>query len=181
MKFTNLQDKLTSMFSKKGEAPKYLKGADKPKTYDWKFGNRSEMKLVDVDETLVKVVRLALTYSSIDFGVTCGLRTQHEQNQLYIQGKSKVKHSRHQDGAAIDIVVYKGGKVTWDLHDYVTAAEGFHLAAKELGVDLRWGAAWTRNLKDVSAREAHNSYVSLRKQQGKRPFIDGPHFEIPKE
>jgi hypothetical protein len=26
--------------------------------------------------------------------------------------------------------------------------------------------------------DAMNSYVDLRRSQGKRPFIDGPHFEI---
>jgi len=26
--------------------------------------------------------------------------------------------------------------------------------------------------------EAMNAYIDLRRSQGKRPFIDGPHFEI---
>jgi hypothetical protein len=26
--------------------------------------------------------------------------------------------------------------------------------------------------------EAMNAYVDLRRSQGKRPFIDGPHFEL---
>jgi len=26
--------------------------------------------------------------------------------------------------------------------------------------------------------EAMNAYIDLRRSQGKRPFIDGPHFEL---
>jgi peptidoglycan L-alanyl-D-glutamate endopeptidase CwlK len=180
MKFTKLQDKLTSMLSTKDDAPSYLKGSKKPKTYGWKFGNRSEVKLVDVDENLVAVARLALTYSPVDFGVTCGLRTQHEQNQLLATGKTQVRHSRHQDGMAIDVVAYVEGKVTWDLEHYITIADAFAKACKELNVKVRWGGAWSHNLDEHTGTEAHKAYVSLRKSQGRKPFIDGPHFEIPK-
>jgi peptidoglycan L-alanyl-D-glutamate endopeptidase CwlK len=180
MKFTKLQDKLTSMLSTKDDAPSYLKGSKKPKTYGWKFGNRSEVKLVDVDENLVAVARLALTYSPVDFGITCGLRTQHEQNQLLATGKTQVRHSRHQDGMAIDVVAYVGGKVTWDLEHYITIADAFAKACKELNVKVRWGGAWSHNLDEHTGTEAHEAYVSLRKSEGRRPFIDGPHFEIPK-
>jgi peptidoglycan L-alanyl-D-glutamate endopeptidase CwlK len=180
MKFTTIQDKLTSMLSTKEEAPSYLKGSTKPKTYEWKFGNRSEVKLVDVDADLVAVARLALTYSPVDFGVTCGLRTQHEQNQLLATGKTQVRHSRHQDGMAIDVVAYVDGEVTWDLEHYITIADAFANACKELNVKVRWGGAWSHNLDEHTGTEAHKAYVSLRKSQGRKPFIDGPHFEIPK-
>jgi peptidoglycan L-alanyl-D-glutamate endopeptidase CwlK len=180
MKFSTIQDKLTSMLSTKEEAPSYLKGSTKPKTYEWKFGNRSEVKLVDVDADLVAVARLALTYSPVDFGITCGLRTQHEQNQLLATGKTQVRHSRHQDGMAIDVVAYVEGKVTWDLEHYITIADAFAKACKELNVKVRWGGAWSHNLDEHTGTEAHKAYVSLRKSQGRKPFIDGPHFEIPK-
>ena len=181
MKFTKLQDKMTSMFGQKSEVPKYMKGADKPKTYGWKFGNRSEMKMVGIDKDLEKVTRRALELSPVDFGVTCGLRTQHEQNQLRAQGKSQVKHSRHQDGMAVDVVAYKGANITWGLDQYIIIADAFAKACKELDVPIRWGAAWTHSLNDYTGTEAHEAHVSLRKSQGKQPFVDGPHFEIPKE
>jgi peptidoglycan L-alanyl-D-glutamate endopeptidase CwlK len=180
MKFTTLQDKLTSMFGTKDDAPSYLKGSKKTKTYEWKFGNRSEVKLVDVDADLVAVARLALTYSPVDFGITSGLRTQHEQNQLLATGKTQVRHSRHQDGMAIDVVAYVDGKVTWDLEHYITIADAFAKACKELNVKVRWGGAWSHNLDEHTGTEAHKAYVSLRKSQNRKPFIDGPHFEIPK-
>jgi peptidoglycan L-alanyl-D-glutamate endopeptidase CwlK len=180
MKFSSLQNKMTSMFGKKNEAPGYLKGDDKPKTYGWKFGNRSEIKMTGIDKDLEKVTRRALELSPVDFGITCGLRTQHEQNQLRAQGKSQAKHSRHQDGMAVDVVAYIDGKVSWDLKHYVTISDAFAKACKELDVPLRWGGAWTHNLNNHTGTEAHKAYVSLRKSQGRRPFIDGPHYEIPK-
>jgi peptidoglycan L-alanyl-D-glutamate endopeptidase CwlK len=166
MKFTKLQNKLTTMF--------------KHNTYEWKFGERSEVKLVDVDADLVAVARLALTYSPVDFGITCGLRTQHEQNQLLATGKTQTRHSRHQDGMAIDVVAYVDGKVTWDLEHYITISDAFAKACKELNVKVRWGGAWSHNLDEHTGTEAHKAYVSLRNSQTRRPFIDGPHFEIPK-
>jgi hypothetical protein len=53
-------------------------------------------------------------------------------------------------------------------------------AAIELDTGVRWGAAWT--VPDIrewtgTMEEAMNSYTDLRRSQGKRPFIDAPHFE----
>lgn len=171
MEFTSIRDSLTSMFSRPEPKP----------TYNWKFGSRSLQKLEGVDDSLVQVVHLALKYSPIDFGVTCGLRSQAEQNQLRIQGKSQVKRSRHQDGMAVDIVCYVDGKVSWDLEHYIVVAQAFAEAARELNVTVRWGGAWTSTLNDKDAQKAHDDYVSLRKSQKRKVFIDGPHFEIPKE
>jgi len=156
--------KLGSMFNKSG----------------YKFGGSSEMKLAGVEPALIAVTRRALELSVMDFGITCGLRTQHEQNQLVIQGKSQIRHSRHQDGMAVDIVVYKDGKVTWELAHYIVVAEAFAKAAKELKTPLRWGGAWSHDLDKNKALKAHNAYVKLRESQNRKPFIDGPHFEIPK-
>jgi hypothetical protein len=47
-------------------------------------------------------------------------------------------------------------------------------------VTLRWGAAWHKTLNDWNgtAEALMNEYIDLRRSQGKRPFIDGPHFEL---
>jgi peptidoglycan L-alanyl-D-glutamate endopeptidase CwlK len=181
MKFTKLQDKLTTMFSKDDNTPKYMAKSKPVARFEWKFGSRSLQKLQGVDDGLVRVCHLALTYSPVDFGITCGLRTQAEQNQLRIQGKSQAKRSRHQDGMAIDVVAYVDGKVSWDIQDYIKIANAFAMASKELNIKVRWGGAWTHTLDKHTGTEAYNAYVSLRKSQGRKPFIDGPHFELPKE
>jgi hypothetical protein len=46
---------------------------------------------------------------------------------------------------------------------------------------VTWGAAW--HIPDIgkfdgTMEQAMNEYVDLRRSQGKRPFIDGPHFQI---
>jgi peptidoglycan L-alanyl-D-glutamate endopeptidase CwlK len=54
-------------------------------------------------------------------------------------------------------------------------------AAKELGVAIKWGAAWSEgDIRDYpgTAEDAMMAYVDLRRSQGRRPFIDGPHFEL---
>ena len=43
------------------------------------------------------------------------------------------------------------------------------------------GSAWHINdLRewDSSMQDAMNEYIDLRPGQGRRPFIDGPHFEL---
>ena len=49
------------------------------------------------------------------------------------------------------------------------------------GVSIKWGAAWSEG--DIrsyrgTAEDAMNAYIDLRRSQGRRPFIDGPHFEL---
>ena len=55
------------------------------------------------------------------------------------------------------------------------------MAAQAEGVKVRWGAAW--HIDDIcdyegTMEEAMNDYIDLRRSQGKRPFIDAPHFEL---
>jgi len=54
-------------------------------------------------------------------------------------------------------------------------------AAKLENVGIRWGAAW--HIDDIrtwdgTMQDAMNAYIDLRRGQGRRPFIDGPHFEL---
>ena len=54
-------------------------------------------------------------------------------------------------------------------------------AKKETGAKVRWGAAW--NIDNIAEWErpmedAMNNYIDIRRSQGRRPFIDGPHFEL---
>lgn len=150
-------------------------------TYDWKFGKRSNKNLDGVNPALVQVTRLALKYSSVDFGITQGLRTEEQQKKLVAEGKSQTMKSRHLTGHAVDVVCYVDGKVTWEFEHYRVVAQAFAEASRELGVPIRWGAAWTDLLNNKDAKEANHDYVALRRSQNRTPFIDGPHFEIPKE
>jgi peptidoglycan L-alanyl-D-glutamate endopeptidase CwlK len=53
-------------------------------------------------------------------------------------------------------------------------------AATEVGVAIKWGAAWSEGdirTYEGTSEDAMNNYIDLRRSQGRRPFIDGPHFE----
>lgn len=140
------------------------------------------MRLRGVDPKLVAVVKRAIQLTKVDFGVSEGLRTVETQRKYVAQGKSQTMNSKHITGKAVDLVAYVNGKVSWELNLYDDIADAMAKAGRELGVPIRWGAAW--NIPDItkwdkSMEEAMNFYIDSRRMQGARPFIDGPHFELP--
>ena len=138
-------------------------------------------RLEGIDHNLIRIVTEAIKLTKVDFGVTCGMRTVEEQEKLVASGASQTMKSKHLEGRAVDLVAYVGSSVTWQLNMYDDLADSMAKAAKDLGVPLKWGAAWT--VGDISKYEgtmesAMNEYVDLRRSQGRRPFIDAPHFEL---
>ena len=147
----------------------------------FKLSQRSLDKMDGVDERLIAVAKLAIQNTSIDFGVICGLRTIEEQRVLFDKGASKTMASKHISGDALDLMAYIGSRGSWELNLYDNIGDAIIDAAREVGVGLRWGAAW--HCPDVrewngSCEDLMNAYVDLRRSQGKRPFIDAPHWEI---
>jgi peptidoglycan L-alanyl-D-glutamate endopeptidase CwlK len=150
-------------------------------TKSFKLSNNSVNKLKGVDPALVSVVERAIEISITDFGVTEGLRSVATQKKYVAQGKSQTMQSKHIEGKAVDLVAYVGSKISWELNLYDNIADAMKQAANEKGVKLRWGAAW--HIDDIASyggtmEQAMNEYIDLRRSQGKRPFIDGPHFEL---
>ena len=153
----------------------------------FKLSQRSMDRLEGVHPDLVKVVKRAIELSRIDFGVSCGTRTKSQQLALVKSGASQTMNSKHlpqaSDGFshAVDLIAYVDGRVSWELNLYDDLADAMKKACKELGVSLKWGASWhIQNICDWSGtcEEAMNAYVDLRRSEGRRPFIDGPHFEL---
>lgn len=147
----------------------------------FKFSNRSLSKLEGVKPELQRVAHRAIQLTKIDFGVTCGLRTIEEQRELVARGASQTMKSKHITGDAIDVVAYIGPRISWELNLYDDIADAFKQAAIEEQVAIRWGAAWT--VPDIrewpgTMEDAMNSYIDARRAQGRRPFIDSPHFEL---
>ena len=114
----------------------------------FKFSKKSLDKFEGVHPSLVKVARRALELSTIDFGISEGLRTKERQKELVEVGKSLTMASKHLEGKAIDVVAYVDGKVTWDFEMYEKIAQAFKEAALELDVKILWGGQWKR-LRDV--------------------------------
>jgi peptidoglycan L-alanyl-D-glutamate endopeptidase CwlK len=147
----------------------------------YKLSTRSQEKLIGVNSELKEVVCLAITYTKIDFGVIEGLRTEKRQRALVNSGASKTMKSKHLDGRAVDLMAYVDGRGCWELNVYAEVADAVKRAAIEVDIAVRWGAAWT--ITDIckwenTMEEAMNSYVDIRRGQGRRPFIDAPHFEL---
>jgi peptidoglycan LD-endopeptidase CwlK len=147
----------------------------------FKLSNRSLSKLEGVNDDMVRVVSRAIELTEVDFAVIQGLRTLEEQKALVAKGASQTMKSKHLDGLAVDLMAYVGGRGVWELNVYDEVADAMKAAAIEEGVALRWGAAW--HIDDIrewdgSMEDAMNAYVDLRRSQGKRPFIDAPHFEL---
>lgn len=147
----------------------------------FKLSKRSLSRLDGVNPKLVKVVTTAITMSKIDFGVICGLRTIEEQRELVAKGASQTMKSKHIDGDAVDLMAYIGSRGSWEMNLYDDIADAMKIAADEHNIQIRWGAAWhIPDLRewDSSMQDAMNEYIDLRRSQGRRPFIDGPHFEL---
>ena len=150
------------------------------------LSNRSKKKLEGVHPDMVAVVERAIELTKVDFGVTYGVRSLAEQEKLVASGRSQTMKSKHliQDSGyshAVDVVAYDGSDVVWEINVYDDICDAFKAAAKQHGVAVKWGAAWSEG--DIrsypgSAEDAMMKYVDLRRSQGRRPFIDGPHFEL---
>ena len=147
----------------------------------FKLSQRSLDKMEGVDAYLVAVTKRAIELTKIDFGVIYGMRTIQEQEKLVAAGKSQTMKSKHLVGRAVDLMAYVDGKGCWELNVYDDLCDAMKEAAEELGVAIKWGAAWSEG--DIrtypgTAEDAMMAYVDLRRGQGRRPFIDGPHFEL---
>lgn len=147
----------------------------------FKLSNKSLQRLDGVDSRLVEVVQFAIQVSGIDFAVTEGLRSVQRQRELVAKGASQTMKSKHIDGLAVDLAAYVGDRISWELSLYDDIADAMKLAATELDVAIRWGAAW--NIPDIrewdgTMQDAMDFYIDTRRKEGKRPWIDAPHFEI---
>ena len=134
-----------------------------------------------VKDKLHTVVCSAIRLSNVDFGVICGLRTEEEQRALLSKGATQTMKSKHLTGDAVDLMAYVGSRASWELNLYDDIADAMKVAAIEHDVPIKWGAAWcVGNIAEWngSMEEAMNSYIDLRRSEGRRPFIDGPHFEL---
>jgi len=147
----------------------------------FKLSLRSVDRLKGVDAKLIEVVTTAIKYTKVDFGVIEGLRTIERQQELVDRGASKTMKSKHLNGSAVDLVAYIGPRVSWELNLYDDIADAMKQAATELGVAVRWGGSWTTNNIcewGGTMEQAMTHYIDIRRLANRRPFIDGPHFEL---
>ena len=152
----------------------------------FKLSSKSLGKLEGVNPLMVDTVKRAIQLTKVDFGVIYGVRSLETQKKLYAAGRSQTMKSKHliqTDGTshAVDLMAYDGSEPSWEIVMYDDIADAMKAAAKETGAKVRWGAAW--NIDNIAEWErpmedAMNNYIDIRRSQGRRPFIDGPHFEL---
>ena len=152
----------------------------------FKLSGRSLGKLEGVHPVLVDTVKRAIEVSSVDFGVIYGVRSLAEQKRLYEAKRSQTMKSKHlvqedEYSHAVDLMAYDGSDPSWDIVMYDDIADAMKEAALETGAKICWGAAW--QIDDIAKwdgtmEQAMNAYIDLRRSQSRRPFIDGPHFQI---
>ena len=147
----------------------------------FKLSKRSMTRMEGIRPDMISIVTEAIKHTSVDFGVTCGMRTIEQQRELVRTKRSQTMKSKHLTGLAVDVVAYFGKEVSWEGAVYDDIADAFKAASEKLSIPVRWGGAW--HINDIAAfkgsmEDATNEYVDLRRSQGKRPFFDGPHFEL---
>jgi peptidoglycan L-alanyl-D-glutamate endopeptidase CwlK len=143
--------------------------------------------LDDLHPDLARVVRRAAVISPFTFRVFCVARTIEEQAANVKKGVSKTMASRHipaNDGYvyAVDLVPWDGQK--WNHTDwkyYFPLGEVMKQAAIAEKVPVEWGAVWDRLLNNLGKTEQGvREYSARMKAQGRKAFLDGPHFQLPK-
>lgn len=142
---------------------------------------RCELRLAGVHPDLIRVVRRAAEMGAL-FRVTEGMRTAERQAELVAKGASQTMASRHLTGHAVDLAPLANGEISWNWTHFFPMADTVAAAARREGVPLIWGGAWGRIVQDWpqgGAKAAQAAYVAERRAAGRKPFLDGPHFELP--
>ena len=106
------------------------------------FSERSLENLHEVNVKMQEVAQCALKHSTVDFVVVDGGRTEAEHRNNVAAGRSWIRHSKHQDGLAIDIAAYQNGKVTYNPAPYYKIAEAFYWCSNGLAIPIIWGGEW---------------------------------------
>ncbi|WP_325891104.1 M15 family metallopeptidase [Grimontia sp. NTOU-MAR1] len=144
----------------------------------YQLGKRSRQRLAKLHQDLQRVIERAIEIVGVDFTVMEGLRTLARQKVLVEKGASRTFNSRHLTGHACDLGAWVGGSVRWDFGLYVKIAYAVRQAARELDIPIVWGGCWTVINDEADLEDAIARYVARKRQQGKTPLLDGPHFQL---
>ena len=130
------------------------------------FSKSSKQKLSECHPKLQALFNEVIRY--YDCAVIVGHRGEAQQNQAFIEGRSKFKYpqSKHNSmpSRAADVVPYFSNppNIRWDDREKFYHFGGFVQGiAEKLGIDIRWGGDWD------SDGELHD-----------QTFFDFPHFEL---
>lgn len=120
----------------------------------FELSNRSKKRMEGVDHRLIEIADLAITLTTIDFGIPGdgGIRTAVRQRELFDKNRSMCdgveNKSYHQSGMALDYFAYVDGKASWDVKHLAFVAAAFLQAASILGHKLEWSGLWAGSFKE---------------------------------
>lgn len=166
------------------------------------LSQQSRDNLVGVHPILVRTVERAIQFTRQDFTVFEGVRTITTQKEYVQRGVSQTLKSKHliqDDGYAhaVDLVPWVAGRARWEMGACYAIANAMRDAflwwqdadthrAHLQGLEpepypvLTWGGAWHGPISKTTldAEALCDEYVDVRRSQGRKPFPDGPHFEL---
>jgi hypothetical protein len=105
---------------------------------------------------LFYVAREKWEHPQLNYTITCGLRSQKEQELLYKAGRTKVLiGAPHVEGRAVDVCMILAGKVTWERPYYIQFYQFMDSLFRNLQAEnmipfeysLIWGGDWNNNKK----------------------------------
>ena len=140
----------------------------------YKFSKTSKDRLATCNDNIQKVINLAIKRTDVDFGIAEGHRPVERQQKLYAKGRTEPgnivtyvdgvnnlsKHNK-KPSDAVDIYAWVNGEAVWNGKYMAYLAGVITCCAKELGIELTWGANW-------------NSNGELYSDQN---FVDSPHYQ----
>lgn len=106
----------------------------------YQFGTKSTDRLMTCDPRIIAVLYTAIRNSPIDFAVTCGFRNEHDQNQRFRDGTSKLEwpYSKHNKIPSLAVDVEPWPIDYEDIERYHRLAGVLLTVASMLGVPLFW-------------------------------------------
>lgn len=117
----------------------------------YKWGKKSTERLATCDKKLQDIANMMLERSPFDLTITCGYRTENEQNEAFEKGKSRARfgESKHNifPSKAIDICPYP---INWDSKDtrWQEMALNAMWCAGKLDIEITWGGSF-KSIKDL--------------------------------
>lgn len=123
------------------------------------FAASSIRRLEKVDPKLREIMAAAKQRAIIDFDISCGYRSIHDQQELFNAGRSQLDGVNHKSkhnylpARAVDIYAYSGKYADYSLDKLRYLTDIFKECANEAGVKIECGIDW-------------------------KDFVDGPHVEL---
>ena len=141
----------------------------------YEYSRTSKERLETCHQNIQRVFNLAIQRSCVDFGIAEGHRALERQRKLYAKGRtepgdivtyvdgvSELSKHNYTPSKGIDIYAWVNGKAVWKGKYMAYLAGVIMSCAKELKVNLVWGANWDN---DGQLYDDQN-------------FIDAPHYQI---